>query len=184
MSPRKQPVSKKLFWGVGPTRSDSSVWSSDDMPCWKKLRFKIKTNDFWPRISKFCGDQWVLHKRGGLTKGTTFGQKTTMYAPNKRFGQNLPERPIWERIQNGKWKGLLTFFCWFWTLERTPPCEKQDIFSSDPSWQPKAIKGRKKWFKPLHIHNQEKLFSGGKPKNRKEAFFAPPPASNRVVRLA
>ena len=55
----------------------------------------MKTNDFWPRISKFCvqihifgpGDQWIQHNRGGLTKGTTFGQKTTMYAPNHKCGQ-------------------------------------------------------------------------------------------------
>ena len=57
----------------------------------------MKTNDFWPQISKFCvqihifgpGDQWIQHNRGGLTKGTTFGQKTTMYAPNHKKWPNI-----------------------------------------------------------------------------------------------
>ena len=97
MSPRKQPVSQKLIFLGGWVQRAVIAPSVVVIIC-PVEKIAVQNENKWllaPNIKILCSnlhifgpcDQWVQHNRGGLTKGTTFGQKTTMYAPNHKCGQ-------------------------------------------------------------------------------------------------
>ena len=148
-----------LFGGVGTTRSDSSVCSSDNMSCWKNCGSKWKQMTFGPEyqnfVFKFTFSALVIN---GFNTIEVALQKVQLLAKKRpcmlqiiNVAKYLPERNLnflghlplikgsgvspaiklfWQKtqvfygpkhccklffvcFQNGKWKGLFTFFADF-----------------------------------------------------------------------
>ena len=99
---------------------------------------------FGPKYQNFVVINGFYTKEVALQKVQLLAKKQPCRLQIKYLAKYLPERPIWEGIQNGKWKGLLIFFTDFELWREVHLVRSRIFFFLDPSWQPKAIKGRKK----------------------------------------